>query len=99
MISRLQMAGLAVAVLALSHTAVFWQGWRQRGAVEAARVAEIIAERRVQAARIAGLAEALATEQAARVALAVQMEEAARADPDADRPALGPDSVRRLSRR
>jgi hypothetical protein len=99
MISRLQMAGLALALIAASHSVAFWQGWRQRGAVEGARVAEITAERRVQAARIAGLAEALAAEHAARVALAAEMEEAARADPDADRPALGPDSVRRLSRR
>jgi hypothetical protein len=98
-VTRWQITVLAVGFLAASHTAVFWQGWRQRGAVEAARVAEITAERRVQAARIAGLAEALAAEQAARAALAAQMEEAARADPDADRPALGPDSVRRLSRR
>jgi hypothetical protein len=98
-VTRLQLAAIGLALLAASHSAAFWQGWRQRGAVEAARVAQITAERRVQAARIAGLAEALAAEQAARAALAAEMEEAARADPDADRPALGPDSVRRLSRR
>lgn len=97
--TRWQIAAVALAVLAASHTAVFWQGWRQRGAVEAARAAQIMAERRVQAARIMGLAEALAAEQAARAALAAEMEEAARADPDADRPALGLGSVQRLSRR
>jgi len=62
-------------------------------AIAAQRVAYANAERlsRIEAERLALQAE--------RDALSLELEDAARADPDADRPALSADSVRRLNSR
>ncbi|PZQ99938.1 MAG: hypothetical protein DI533_04730 [Cereibacter sphaeroides] len=92
----------AVALCA-ALVAAFAFGWRQGAQNEEARQAALLeaargkafenAERlsRVEADRLAAQKE--------RDALSRELEEAAYADPDADRPALSADSVQRINRR
>lgn len=87
--------GACVILLGLSYL----KGWVDRGEEEAQRIAVIEAARRVDAARIAGQAEELQRLQDERDQLAKELEDAARADPHADTPALGLDSVQRLNLR
>ena len=75
--------------LGTSHTSDRWQ----------ARVDAVQAERDRNAARVEALAEVLEAARAEREALAAELEEAANADPDAGRLAIGADSVQRLNRR
>lgn len=87
----------AIALTALG--AAYGKGWSDRGARETARVAELTAARRADAARIMGLAEALERTRAARQSLMEELEDAAHGDHDSERPALPARSVRRIDRR
>jgi len=91
-----------IAVLAVLAV-VFGAGWHYGAASEEAQQA---AERARIERRLATVADDASEAEAARLAaerdrdiLAEELENAARADPDANRPALGIDSVRRLDRR
>jgi hypothetical protein len=100
--SPLLLGGAAI-LAALGFWRATSQAWsRGYAAAEAAQVAEA---ERLQG-RIRALAGAAARAEGARLALeaerdalARELEELADADPDADRPALGLDSVRRLELR
>lgn len=90
--------GGALALSALTG----WQGYRwgvDRTEARHAAAQEAMRDRLMRLAEDTSRIEAerLALE-VERDALARDLEDAARADPDADRPALGPDSVRRLNR-
>jgi hypothetical protein len=93
---------ILAAALALS-AATGWQGYRLgMDRAEARHAADEADMRR----RLAAAAEEAGRREAARLvaereraALAAELEDLARADPDADRPALPVDSVRRLARR
>ena len=92
-------ASLALMLLASVVSSIWWHGRFHERGIWQARQAELVAERRVQGALIIGAVEENARLRAERAALATELEDAAHADDDADRPALGPDSVRRLNRR
>jgi type II secretory pathway pseudopilin PulG len=89
----------AVVFTAATIVGAYWQGWSDRGTKEQARVEALIAERRVQAAYIAAQAETLEAVQQERNRLAEELENAAREDNNATRPAFGSDSMRRLNER
>jgi len=93
------MAALAAAAGALALGGVYGKGWSDRGAHETARQAAILAERRIDAARIIGLTEALARRTAERDNLAKELENAALVDDDAGRVALPARSLQRIDRR
>jgi hypothetical protein len=92
----------ALALTALTMAALYGWGHRAGRLAEAARMAEAVAilqakyDAQAEAARKLEVAR-LQTEKRLTDALA-QIEEDALADPDADRPALGPASVQRLGR-
>lgn len=90
-------ATVAVPLLVVSHGAVWWHGWSARGDREADRVAAAEAARDVARARVDGLTEAYARAAVERAELQRMLDDAARADPDADRVCLGADSVQRLA--
>jgi signal transduction histidine kinase len=89
----------AMTFVAAVITGAYTKGWVDRGTREELRVLELQQERRAQAVRIAVQAELLADTIAERNRLAEELENAAREDVDADQPALGADSVRRLQLR
>ena len=99
MIPRAWLCGAVLALVALAGVQGYRIGHaaseaRHEAALSAARAAAFAAAERLslaEAARLAAVARA--------DALSREMEDAAHADPDADRPALGLDSVRRLARR
>lgn len=93
--SFLLAAGACLSLLGLAYL----KGWVDRGTEEAHRIAVITAERRMDAARIMGQAEALQRLQEERDRLEKELENEARADPAANTPSLGADSVRRLNLR
>jgi hypothetical protein len=89
--------------LGVALVAAFGLGWRRGAQITQGRweAALVAAHRKAfeNAERLSRAeAERLAL-QAERDTLARTLEEAAYADPDADRPALGADSVRRINRR
>lgn len=92
-------ASLSVMLLAAVVSGIWWHGRLHERGLWQQRQAALVAERRVQGALIIGAVEENARLRAERAALATELEEAAHADDNADRPALGPDSVRRLNRR
>jgi hypothetical protein len=85
-------------VLALIGGA-WWHGWDTRGDREAARVAELVAERNGIAAALFRAADETAQHRAAQAALAMEIDALERAHPTADRECLPADSVRRLNGR
>jgi uncharacterized protein YcfJ len=89
----------AMTFVAAVIAGAYWKGWSDRGVREELRVERLISERRAQAARIAAQAETLVAVRAERDRLAEELENAALADHDADRPALGFGSVQRLNER
>lgn len=93
-----RLAALAALALALFSAGV-WQGRDAERAAWTARAAAVAAERDRLAARVSGLAEALAKEQATRRAMARKLEEDADADADAARIALPARSLQRLDAR
>lgn len=99
MIPRAWLCGALVALVALSG----WQGYRMGGAAAEARHEAALAAARAAAFAAAerlSLAEQARLAAVARAdALSRELEDDAHADPDAGRPALGRDSVRRLARR
>lgn len=89
---RVAGAGVVVLALVLSYGAGRWHAnsaWEEH-------IAEVEAAREAAAERSAALAEKLEQSQAARRAQAEQLDEDARNAPNANRPALSADSVRRL---
>lgn len=95
-------AKLILAALALSAL-TGWQGYRMGVSAEETRQALLLTDaqrRAIERTNDANRAEAerLAL-QAERDALALELEDLARADPDASRPALSAGSVRRLNSR
>lgn len=84
-------------VLALTHGGAWWHGYDTRRDADAARVQEAQVAQWVAQARVIGLAEAQAQAVLERDRLRVELDNAARIDPDADRMCLGADSVRRLA--
>jgi hypothetical protein len=92
---------LAGAVLGLLSVIAVWTDGYSRG-TEAeragweARTLTIRLQRAGAQALAAAQSEALTAAAIERAALLSELEAAANADPDADRPALGPDAVRRL---
>ncbi|MBK5928584.1 hypothetical protein CCR87_14800 [Rhodobaculum claviforme] len=90
---------LVVALAVTLHAAGWMQGRAAERAAWSTRTAALIAERDRAAARVAGLSEALAHAQAARAALALDLEDQADADDDAGRIALPARSLRRIRAR
>jgi NAD(P)H-hydrate repair Nnr-like enzyme with NAD(P)H-hydrate dehydratase domain len=92
-------AAVVAGALIWSHAAAYRAGADRVEARYEREAAELRAERD-KALRVASQREAarLAAEEAA-TRLAQELEDAARADPGADAPALGADSVRRLQAR
>lgn len=93
----------ATALFAVSNAVSFYRGWHTGATLAAARYAASLAAAQAEIARAAEAASRAETERLAAQAvadrLARELEDEARRDPDAGRPALGVDSVRRLARR
>ena len=89
-------AALAL-VFVTSHAGAWWHGYDTRRDSDAARVASAQVAEQVLRARVIGMAETQAAVAAERDRLREDLDNAAIADPDADRVCLGADSVRRLA--
>ena len=93
----------ALLVLIALVAASAGQGWRMGHAAARTEAALSLSAARADAMRASELAGRAETERLALAAerdlLALALEDAAHADPDADTVALRPDSVRRINRR